>query len=73
MFFCPNYLGRPYRTRSHIMSGNTPVTRPSQTSQMFGELASLVFLRLGLLGIFTGKLVSLYFKHCITFFIHIFK
>ena len=60
MFFCPNQLGRPYRTRSHIMSENTPAIRSPQTPQLFGELASLVRLRLGLLGIFTGELVSPY-------------
>ena len=42
MFFWPNQLMRPYRTRSHILFGNTPATCPPQTSQLFGELASLV-------------------------------
>ena len=56
-----------------IMSKNTPATRPSQTSQLFGELASLVHLRLCLLRIFTGELVSPYFQHCLTFFIDILK
>ena len=42
MFFFPNHLGCPYRTRSHITSGNTPATRPLQT---FGELATPRFAR----------------------------
>ena len=71
MFFCPNQLGRPYRTRSYILSQNTLATRPPQTSELFTELASLVRLRLGLLVIFSGELVSPFFQHCFTFFIHI--
>ena len=69
MSFCPNQLKRPYRTRSYIMSGST---RPPQTSELFGELAPLVRLRLGLLVVFTGEFVSPYFHYCITF-IHILK
>ena len=70
MFFCPNQLWHPYRTRSYIMSEDTPSTRPPQTSQLFGELASLVHLRLSLLGIFTGEFVSPYFHYWLHHLLH---
>ena len=45
MLFFPNQLGCPYRTRSHIRSGNTLASHPFQTFQTFGELATPRFAR----------------------------
>ena len=68
MFFFPNHLGCPYRTRSHITSGKILLPAPFKHSKRLANL-----LRLSLLGIYTGELVSSYFDYCISFFIHILK
>ena len=39
MFFAQTSLGAHIGTQSHILSRNSPATRPPQTSQLFGELA----------------------------------
>ena len=68
MFFFKNQFG------CHTVHGRTLRLRtplPPTPFKPSNCLANL--LRLGLLGIYTGELVSPYFDYCITFFIHILK
>ena len=68
MFFSSQTNLGAHTVHSLTLCLGTPLPQaPSQTSQLFGELALLIHLRLGLLGIFTSELVSPYFQHCMTF------